>query len=237
MKKFKRIPPAPNPTKLWAMWSSRNGWFYVGTGYTRAQLIIDHVSHTGRDWKQCRKDGDRPVRVTLVPAGHPTVAKQDVKINITELERLSTILPPKPPAVNHTLELIKAQKAVSQALHAEKKAKQLANRDRLRQAFEPLMKIWNDAKDLPSKHYRWHSHDIVPLSKHLAREDDESGIQFWNGSGNYGFSVNAHILDGGSIEFRTRCDDQGNYKVCTLEQAIEALVESIALKVILPKDS
>lgn len=177
------------------------------------------------------------MRVTLVPAGHPTTAKQDVKINITELERLQTILPSKPPAVNHTLELIKAQKAVDSALKVEKEVKQLANRERLRQAFEPLMKIWNDAKDLPSKHYRWHSHDIVPLSSHLARKNDESGIQFWNGAGDYGFSVNAHMLDGGSIEFRTRCNDQGKYKVCTLEQAIEALVESIASKVILPEVS
>lgn len=53
---------------LWAIagvWDDGKPFLYTGTWLTRKDAIAAHVAAKGRTWKQCRKDDDRAVKVTL----------------------------------------------------------------------------------------------------------------------------------------------------------------------------
>lgn len=40
-------------------------YFYVGIWRTRSEAIAAHISDKGRSWEECRKHGDRFVRVVM----------------------------------------------------------------------------------------------------------------------------------------------------------------------------
>ena len=53
------------PVKMWAVWGHCG--LYVDTAYTRKDMIERHVSALGYDWEYHKKNGDRLVRVLVVP--------------------------------------------------------------------------------------------------------------------------------------------------------------------------
>lgn len=50
------------------MWAIHGGCgFYIGTWLTRRWAISDHTKTKGKSWKDCVKDGDRAIKVRLLP--------------------------------------------------------------------------------------------------------------------------------------------------------------------------
>ena len=61
---------------LWAVWNDDIG-FYVDTRMSRQEMIDKHTSDLGMTWDECRKAGDKVVRVVMKAAEqglHPTGA-------------------------------------------------------------------------------------------------------------------------------------------------------------------
>ena len=40
---------------------------YSGTWFTRAKAIIAHSDALGKSWKKCYRDGDRAIKVKVIP--------------------------------------------------------------------------------------------------------------------------------------------------------------------------
>ena len=60
----------PYPAKMWAImgqWDSRAPFIYVGTEFTRSDMIRTHIGDKGVTWQQCRIAGDRAIRVLVTP--------------------------------------------------------------------------------------------------------------------------------------------------------------------------
>lgn len=54
------------PEKMWAIWNKDFG-FYVGTRFNRKAMIAEHTNDIRKSWEDCKKDGDRAVRVLISP--------------------------------------------------------------------------------------------------------------------------------------------------------------------------
>jgi hypothetical protein len=39
---------------------------YTGQWLTRANAIADHTAEKGKTWRECRRDGDRAVKATIM---------------------------------------------------------------------------------------------------------------------------------------------------------------------------
>lgn len=54
--------------KMWAIVSdNKNIGIYSGTWTTRKSAIYYHCKDVGKSWEQCKKDGDRAIKVLVVP--------------------------------------------------------------------------------------------------------------------------------------------------------------------------
>ena len=51
----------------WAI-KGKNG-FYVGWWLTRSEAIVQHCKDLGKTWQECRRKGDRAVKVRIVEIG------------------------------------------------------------------------------------------------------------------------------------------------------------------------
>lgn len=40
---------------------------YLGTWFTRAEAIIAHSDALGKSWKKCYRNGDRAIKVAVIP--------------------------------------------------------------------------------------------------------------------------------------------------------------------------
>lgn len=49
----------------WAVWNPRLGIYFHTVTDTRSCAIADRVSASGKDWKWCRRRGDRAVKVRI----------------------------------------------------------------------------------------------------------------------------------------------------------------------------
>lgn len=52
---------------MWAVWNPDFG-FYVDTRLTRKEMIYKHTSDLGMTWDECKKTGDRVMRVQISAA-------------------------------------------------------------------------------------------------------------------------------------------------------------------------
>lgn len=77
---------------LWAVWNDDIG-FYVDTRMSRQEMIDKHTSDLGMTWAECRKAGDKVVRVVMKAAEqglHPTKGSRATKKPLSNPKRLST---------------------------------------------------------------------------------------------------------------------------------------------------
>jgi pectin methylesterase-like acyl-CoA thioesterase len=51
---------------FWAVWNDKFG-FYVDTRLTRSEMVEKHTHDLGRSWDECKKNGDKVIKVKLVP--------------------------------------------------------------------------------------------------------------------------------------------------------------------------
>ena len=61
---------------MWAIYNARYG-FYVGTQFTRHDMIQEHTTDLGKDWKYCRERGDSAVRVRITAIDDLEESKND----------------------------------------------------------------------------------------------------------------------------------------------------------------
>ena len=52
---------------FWAI-TGKHG-LYVGTWDLRGDAVEFHTTHLWKTWKQCCKDGDRVIKVSVIPIG------------------------------------------------------------------------------------------------------------------------------------------------------------------------
>ncbi len=60
----------PKPEKMWAIsmqWEDGRTLLYCDTAMTRSDMISKHCSALGKTWKQCRRNGDRAIKVMVKP--------------------------------------------------------------------------------------------------------------------------------------------------------------------------
>ena len=53
-------------TAIWWAITGKLG-LYTGTWFTRTAAIIGHTDALGKNWRACRKNGDRAIKVTVTP--------------------------------------------------------------------------------------------------------------------------------------------------------------------------
>jgi len=52
---------------MWAVWNDDIG-FYIDTRLSREEMIEKHTSDLGMTWDECKKAGDKVVRVVITAA-------------------------------------------------------------------------------------------------------------------------------------------------------------------------
>lgn len=63
--KAKRCKPIKRIELFWAI-TGKYG-LYLGTYFTRVEAIIAHSDALGISWKKCYRNGDRAIKVKVVP--------------------------------------------------------------------------------------------------------------------------------------------------------------------------
>lgn len=64
---------------MWAVWNDDFG-FYVDTRLSRQEMIDKHTSDLGMTWDECKKTGDKVIRVVI------TAAQQGVQLTAAGVE-------------------------------------------------------------------------------------------------------------------------------------------------------
>lgn len=135
-----------------------------------------------------------------------------------------------------TFDLIRTQQALAAATQQARTAQKSSDAERIAQAFAPLLQIWDDVKDLPSKDFRHYSAKIIPLQSHRSCGGGPTTLWFNGGDGNTSLGVHACITNIGTIQFNiTQGGYSGTSRICTLQEAIEALTGYLARFAILPE--
>ena len=58
------------PEKMWAImgqWDRGSPFIYIGTWLTKNHAIAVHTREMGKNWTDCKKDGDRAIKVLVTP--------------------------------------------------------------------------------------------------------------------------------------------------------------------------
>jgi len=129
--------------------------------------------------------------------------------------------------VSKTIDLVKAHLDEENARKKKERIELELRQAACEKAFEPIMQMWEEVKDLPARRYR-DPKEIVTMKDNVA-SSSKSGLVFWNSSGNFGDSFLCEWGEHGT-EYRMGYGlGKSKHNVVTLEELRKGFVKCLAM--------